>query len=151
MMSFSAILEEAAEQPFPGHTTCLNTAQFHTIRVPSCGSFRARLDAAVFGDADLSEAHRANLAAGLEVIEPIQWGTHGGRWSLRNVTHAGETYPAGEQAYDSMIEALLVAIEWWQIEPQCRGILVRQSDVKQALLAEATVRQDTVQAGVASN
>jgi hypothetical protein len=132
MMSLNALLEEAAAQPFQAHTTCLNTDQFVTIRAPSSGGFRARLDAAVFGDADLIEAHTANLKAGLEVIEPVQWGTRGGRWSLRNISRSGEPFPAGELAYDSLTEAVVAAIEWWQTEPSCRGVLVRKADLKAA-------------------
>lgn len=137
MMSLTALLEAAAEQPFPAHTTCLHGEQFHTIRVPGSGSFRARLDDAIFGEADLTEAHKENREAGLEVIEPVQWGTHGGRWSLRNISHAGEPYPAGEAAYDTIAEALLAAIDWWQTESWCRGILVRRVDIKNALLIES--------------
>jgi hypothetical protein len=61
----------------------------------------------------------------LEVVEPVQAGIHGGYWYLRNLTDRGETFPAGEGHYNSIVEALEAAIDWWQDETWCRGVMVR--------------------------
>lgn len=130
----SDILEEAARHEFLVNTICLHDDQFITIRAPSDGSFRARLDKVLFVDAvgDLARAHKVNFAAGLEIVEPVQSGLRGGRWSLCNIARTGDAFPAGDAAYASLAQALLAAIEWWQTEPWCRSVLVRVSDVRHA-------------------
>ncbi len=84
------------------------------------------------GSDDLLDAQKLNCSEGLEVIEPVQAGIHGGYWYLRNVSHIGETFPAGESQYPSIVVALQAAIEWWQIEPWCRGVTVRNFHVNHA-------------------
>jgi hypothetical protein len=84
------------------------------------------------GSADLSKAQRLNCDEGLEVIEPVQAGIRGGYWLLRNPMHMGDTYPAGESQYNSIVAALNAAIEWWQAEPWCRGVMVRKYDINRA-------------------
>jgi hypothetical protein len=132
MVTLDAILEEAKSDPFYANSTVLNPDQFHTIRAPSSAQFRARLDAALSGPGDLAKVQQLNADEGLEVIEPVQAGIHGGYWYLRNLTHSGETFPAGEIRYRSIVEALQAAIEWWQAETWCRGVMVRKYDVKHA-------------------
>ncbi|HUB50325.1 MAG TPA: hypothetical protein VMB73_35590 [Acetobacteraceae bacterium] len=126
------ILEEAARDEFLANTICLHDDQFVTIRAPSDGSFRTRLDEALFTDVagDLARAHKANFAAGLEIVEPVQSGLRGGRWSLCNIARIGDAFPAGDAAYASLAQALLAAIEWWQIEPWCRSVLARVCDIR---------------------
>ena len=92
--------------------------------------FRSRLDAALAGPADLMKVQQQNTCEGLEVVEPVQGGIHGGYWYLRNLTHNGETFPAGEGHYRSIVEALEAAIQWWQAETWCRGVIVRNYDIK---------------------
>jgi|SRR5208283_3412810 len=129
MVTLDAILDEANSDSSLKNTTVLNTDQFYTIRGPTSPKFRARLDAALAGSADLTDAQRRNTEEGLEVIEPVKAGIRGGRWYLRNLTHRGETFPAGEAQYPSIVEALQAAIEWWQAETWCRGIMVRIYDI----------------------
>lgn len=129
MVTLAAILDEARDNPFSGNSTVLNSNQFHTIRAPSSGVFRERLDAALAGSTDLSQVQQLNADEGLEVIEPVQAGIHGGYWYLRNPSHRGETFPAGESHYKSIADALVAAIEWWQAETWCRGIMVRTYDI----------------------
>jgi hypothetical protein len=133
MVTLDTILDAAKQDPLSANTTVLNTDQFHTIRGPSSPVFRARLDAALAGSADLVKVQQLNANDGLEVIEPVQAGIHGGYWYLRNLTHNGETFPAGEGRYRSIVEALEAAIEWWEGETWCRGIIVRRYDVNQAI------------------
>jgi len=129
MATLNTILDEAKNDPFSKNTTVLNADSFYTIRGPSSPVFRARLDAALSGSGDLIDAHKINADEGLEVIEPVQAGIHGGYWYLRNLTSTGETFPAGETHYNSIVEALKAAIEWWQIETWCRGVMVRIYDI----------------------
>jgi hypothetical protein len=133
MVTLDTILDDAKQDPLSANTTVLNTDQFHTILGPSSPVFRARLDAALAGSADLVKVQQLNANDGLEVIEPVQAGIHGGYWYLRNLTHNGETFPAGEGRYRSIVEALEAAIEWWEGETWCRGIIVRRYDVNQAI------------------
>jgi hypothetical protein len=132
MVTLDAILEEAKSHPSFANSPVLNADQFYTVRGPSSPVFRARLDAALAGSADLSKAQRLNFDEGLEVIEPVRAGIRGGYWLLRNPTHMGDTYPAGECQYNSIVAALNAAIEWWQAEPWCRGIMVRKYDINRA-------------------
>ena len=67
-----------------------------------------------------------NLSQGLEVVNPVRGGIHGGYWYLQNISSRGELFPAGEQHYGSLVEALEAAIEWWQVESWCRGVMVRR-------------------------
>jgi hypothetical protein len=129
------LLREAAGHQFLANTICLHEDQFVTIRAPSDESFRARLDEAVFSDAvdDIARAHKANFTSGLEVVEPVQSGLRGGRWSLCNIARSGDAFPAGDAAYTSLAEALVAAIEWWQLEPWCRSVLARVSDIRHAV------------------
>ena len=130
MVTLEAILDDARHHPSSANTTVLNSDQFHTVRGPSSTIFRARLDAALAGSADLMKVQQLNTFEGLEVVEPVQAGIHGGYWYLRNLTHNGETLPAGESRYRSIVEALEAAIQWWQAETWCRGVIVRNYDVK---------------------
>jgi hypothetical protein len=130
MVTLDTILDDAKHHPSFANTTVLNADQFHTIRGPSSTIFRARLDAALAGSADLMKVQQLNTSEGLEVVEPVQAGIHGGYWYLRNLTHNGETFPAGEGRYRSLVEALEAAIQWWQAETWCRGVIVRNYDVK---------------------
>jgi hypothetical protein len=130
MVTLEAILDDARHLPSSANTTVLNSDQFHTVRGPSSSIFRARLDAALAGSADLMKVQQLNTYEGLEVVEPVQAGIHGGYWYLRNLTHKGETFPAGEGRYCSIVEALEAAIQWWQAETWCRGVIVRNYDVK---------------------
>ncbi len=132
MPMLAAVLDEAESHPFLANTTVLNTEQFRTIRAPSSPTFRARLNAAIAGSGDLHQVQQRNADEGLEVIEPISGGIHGGFWYLRNVTHLGETFPAGEAHYRSIFDALQAAIEWWQADPSCREVIVRSYDVVHA-------------------
>jgi len=132
MVTLKAILEEAENHPSVANSTVLNPDQFYTVRGPSSPVFRVRLDEAVAGSEDLSKAQKLNFEGGLEVIEPVRAGIRGGYWLLRNPTHMGETFPAGERQYSSIVEALNAAIEWWQGETWCRGVLVRRYDVNRA-------------------
>lgn len=129
MVTLAAILDEARDNAFSGNSTVLNSSQFHTIRAPSSGAFRERLDSALAGSTDLSQIQQLNAEEGLEVIEPVRAGIHGGYWYLRNLSHRGETFPAGECQYTSIADALVAAIEWWQGETWCRGIMVRAFDI----------------------
>jgi hypothetical protein len=129
MVTLDAILDEAKNDPFSANATVLDADQFYTIRGPSSPVFRARLEAALAGSGDLNKVQQLNANDGLEVIEPVQVGIHGGCWYLRNLTHRGETFPAGEGQYRSIVEALQAAIEWWQAETWCRGIMVRVYDI----------------------
>jgi hypothetical protein len=132
MVTLDAILDDAKHHPFSAHTTVLNADQFHTVRGPSSPVFRARLDAALAGSADLTKIQQLNADEGLEIIEPVQAGIHGGYWYLRNLAHSGEMFPAGEGRYRSIVEALESAIQWWELETWCRGVIVREYDVKHA-------------------
>jgi hypothetical protein len=132
MVTLAAVLEDAKNDPYSANTTVLNADQFCSIRGPSSPAFRARLDAALVGSGDLLKVQQFNAEEGLEVIEPVQAGIHGGYWYLRNLTHLGETFPAGESHYNSIVEALEAAIEWWQAETWCRGVIVRRYDIKHA-------------------
>jgi hypothetical protein len=132
MVTLAAILEEAKTDPSFQNTTVLNVDQFYTIRGPSSPAFRARLDTTLSESGDLIEAHKLNSNEGLEVVEPVQAGMHGGYWYLRNLTSKGETFPAGENHYNSIVDALEAAIEWWQTETWCRGIMVRRYAVSRA-------------------
>ena len=132
MVTLNALLEEAKTDPYRDNTTVLNTDQFCGIRGPSSPVFRDRLNAALDGSGDLLKVQRLNADEGLEVIEPVQAGIHGGYWYLRNLTHLGETFPAGEGHYNSIVEALEAAIDWWRTETSCREIMVRRYDVKHA-------------------
>jgi hypothetical protein len=132
MPMLAAVLDEAQGHPCLVNTTVLNTDQFRTIRGPSSPRFRARLDAAIVGSDDLHQVQQVNADDGLEVIEPISGGIHGGFWYLRNVTHHGEMFPAGEAHYRSLVDALQAAVEWWQGDPSCREIIVRSYDVVHA-------------------
>lgn len=132
MVLLDAVLDEADSHPSLANTTVLNPDQFRTIRGPSDPKFRARLDAAIAGSDDLHQVHELNTDDGLEVIEPVSGGIHAGFWYLRNPTHLGELFPAGEGHYRSLVEALHAAIEWWQAEPWCREIIVRSYDVTHA-------------------
>jgi len=129
MVTLDAILDEAKSDPSSQNTTVLNSDQFHTIRGPTNPIFRARLDAALAGSGDLCKVQQLNADEGLEVIEPVRAGIRGGCWYLRNPTYRGETFPAGEGQYRSIIEALEAAIEWWQAETWCRGVMVRVYDI----------------------
>jgi hypothetical protein len=42
------------------------------------------------------------------------------------VSSRGEQFPAGESQYDSIVEALEAAIEWWEAEAWCRSVMVRK-------------------------
>jgi hypothetical protein len=132
LITLSDILEEAKSEPFAGNTTVLDQDQFDTIRGPSDPKFRARLDAALNGSADLIRASQRNSDDGLEVIEPVRAGIRRGCWYLRNITDRGEMFPAGESHYSSLIEALEAAIEWWQTETWCRSVVVRRYVVNHA-------------------
>nr|WP_294521471.1 hypothetical protein [uncultured Rhodopila sp.] len=132
MVTLESILEEARNDPFLANTTILTADQFFTIRGPSSPVFRARLEAAIAGAGDLAKVQQINADEGLEVVEPVRAGTRGGAWYLRNLTHRGETYPAGEVRFNTIVEALQAAIEWWQAETWCRGVMVRAFEVKQA-------------------
>jgi hypothetical protein len=132
MVTLDALLDEAKNDPSYKNATVLNADQFYTIRGPSSPIFRARLEAAVAGSGDLIQVQQLNADEGLEVIEPVQAGIHGGYWYLRNLTHRGETFPAGEDRYRSLVEALQAAIEWWQAETWCREIMVRNYDIDHA-------------------
>jgi hypothetical protein len=129
MVTLDAILDEAKDDPFAANAPVLDANQFYTIRGPSSPVFRARLEAALADSGDLTQVQQLNAEEGLEVIEPVKAGIHGGYWYLRNLTHRGETFPAGEAQYRSIVEALEVAIEWWQAETWCRGIMVRVYDI----------------------
>jgi hypothetical protein len=132
MVTLASILEEAKRDPSLQNTTVLNDDQFCTIRGPTNPIFRERLDAALAGSGDLNKVQQANADEGLEVIQPVQSGIHGGCWDLRNLTHGGETFPVGDFQYSSIVEALQGAIEWWQAETWCRGVVVRVYDIKHA-------------------
>ena len=95
MVTLDAILDEAKRDPSLRNTTVLNDDQFCTIRGPTNPIFRARLDAALAGSGDLFKVQQLNTDEGLEVIEPVRAGIHGGCWYLRNPTYRGETFPAG--------------------------------------------------------
>jgi hypothetical protein len=129
MVTLDALLDDAKNHPFSANATVLDGNQFYTIRGPSSPVFRARLEAAVASSGDLIQVQQLNADEGLEVIEPVKAGIRGGYWYLRNLTHRGETFPAGEAQYRSIVEALEVAIEWWQAETWCRGIMVRAYDI----------------------
>ena len=129
MVTLHAILDEAKDDAYVGNTTVLDGNQFHTIRAPSNRIFRDRLDAALAGSGDILKVQQLNADEGLEVIEPVRAGIHGGYWYLRNLTHRGETFPAGESHYKTIVEALEAAIEWWQAETWCRGVMVRNYDI----------------------
>jgi len=129
MVTLDAILEEAANHPFLANSTVLNPDQFRTVRGPSSPTFRARLDAAVSGSGDLGNAQKLNFDGGLEVVEPVQAGIHGGSWFLRNPVHFGEPYPAGDIHYRSLVSALQAAIEWWQAETWCRAVIIRTYNI----------------------
>jgi hypothetical protein len=129
MVTLAAILDDAKNDPYFENTTILDSGQFFTIRGPSSRIFRDRLDAALSGSGDLGKVQQINADAGLEVIEPVRAGIHGGYWYLRNLTHRGETFPAGESHYKSIVEALEAAIEWWQAETWCRGVMIRTYDI----------------------
>jgi hypothetical protein len=126
MTALGVILDEAASHVFTANITILSDEQFRSIRSPSSQQFRARLNAALFGPDDLIEAERLNASEGLEVIEPVRGGIHGGYWFLRNVSNRGEAFPAGERQYGSIVEALQAAIEWWEVETWCRGVVIRK-------------------------
>jgi hypothetical protein len=96
MVTLASILEEAKRDPSLQNTTVLNDDQFCTIRGPTNPIFRERLDAALAGSGDLDKVQQANADGGLEVIQPVQSGIHGGCWDLRNFTHGGETFPVGD-------------------------------------------------------
>jgi glutathionylspermidine synthase len=132
MVTLDAILREAGNHPYRKNTTILNEDQFYTIRGPSNPAVRARLDAAIAGSGDLIEVRQLNADEGLEVVEPVQAGIHGGYWYLRNLTSRGETFPAGESQYNSIVEALEAAIDWWHVETSYRGIMIRKYYVDQA-------------------
>ena len=132
MVTLDSILAEAKEHPSRNNTTILATDQFCTIRGPSSPIFRARLEAAIAGSEDLGQAQKLNADDGLEVIEPVRTGIGGGSWHLRNPTHGGETFPAGESRYRSIVEALEAAIEWWQADTWCRGVMVRIFEINRA-------------------
>jgi hypothetical protein len=131
-MTLNDILEEAKSDPFAKNTTILSRDQFDSIRGPSDPKFRATLEAALNGSADLIQASQRNSNDGLEVIEPVRAGIHTGCWFLRNITERGEMFPAGESHYSSLVEALEAAIEWWQTETWCRSVVVRRYIVNQA-------------------
>jgi hypothetical protein len=129
MVTLDAILDEAKNDPLSANATVLDADQFCTIRGPSSQVFRTRLDAALAGSGDLNagsgdlnKVQQLNAHHGLEVIVPVQVGIHGGCWYLRNLTRRGETFPAGEGRYRSIVEA-------WQAETWCRGIMVRVYDI----------------------
>jgi hypothetical protein len=132
VVTLDALLDEAKNDPSLKNSTVLNADQFYTIRGPSSPMFRARLEAAVAGSGDLIRVQQLNADEGLEVIEPVQAGIHGGYWYLRNLTRRGEAFPAGEGQYRSIVEALQAAIEWWQAETWCREIIVRNYDIDHA-------------------
>jgi hypothetical protein len=129
MVTLESILDEAKNDLSVRNTTILNTDQFYTIRGPSSSVFRARVEAAIAGSGDLMKVQQLNADEGLEIIEPVKAGIHGGQWYLRNLTHRGETFPAGEGRYGSLVEALQAAIEWWQAETWCRGVMVRVFEI----------------------
>jgi hypothetical protein len=104
MVTLDAILDEAKNDPFLANATVLDADQFYTIRGPSSPVFRAGLEAALLGSGDLNKVQQLNTNDGLEVIEPVQVGIHGGCWYLRNLTHRGETFPAGEGQYRSSLK-----------------------------------------------
>ena len=132
MVTLDAVLDDAKNDPYRANTTVFNTDQFYSIRGPSSPIFRARLDAALVGSGDLLTVQKLNTEEGLEVIEPVRAGIHGGYWYLRNLTHLGETFPAGETHYKSIVEALQAAIDWWQAETWCRSVIVRRYDINHA-------------------
>ena len=132
MATLQSILDEAKEHPSLINTPILTADQFCTIRGPSSPIFRARLEAAIAGSGDLGKAQKLNLDEGLEMIEPVRTGINGGCWHLRSPTHRGEAFPAGESRYGSIVEALQAAIEWWQAETWCRGVMVRIFEIKHA-------------------
>ena len=132
MVTLDALLEEAENHSFLANSTVLSPDQFRTIRGPSSPKFRDRLDAAISGSQDLGKAQKLNFDEGLEVVEPVQAGIHGGSWFLRNPSHIGDTYPAGEIHYRSVVDAVNAAIEWWQAETWCRSVIIRTYNVKQA-------------------
>jgi hypothetical protein len=132
MVTLGAILEEAKGDPFYANSTVLDTDQFHTIRGPSSPKFRTRLEAALAGPDDLAETRQLNCNEGLEVIEPVQAGIRGGYWYLRSLTRVDEMFPAGESHYQSIVEALQAAIEWWQAETWCRSVIVRKYNINRA-------------------
>ena len=106
MGRLQVILDAANEAPSCDNRTILDTDQFHTVRGPSSRVFRDRLDAALSGSEDLARVHQRNTDDGLEVIEPVRAGIHGGYWYLRSVTRGAETFPAGEQRYKPIADAL---------------------------------------------
>ena len=126
MKMLEVILDDALQHVCADNATILNDEQFHCIRGPSSQVFRERLDAALFGPGDLVEAEARNASDGLEVVSPVRGGIHGGFWYLRNVSSRGEQFPAGESQYDSIVEALEAAIEWWEAEAWCRSVMVRK-------------------------
>jgi hypothetical protein len=132
MVTLDAILGEASTHPYCKNMTVLSEDQFYTVRGPSNPAYRTRLDAALAGSGDLIEVQQLNSDEGLEVIEPVQAGIHGGYWYLRNLTSRGETFPAGESQYNSVVEALEAAIDWWRVETPCRGIMIRSYYVDHA-------------------
>jgi hypothetical protein len=136
MVTLDALLDEAKNDPSLDNTTVLNADQFCTIRGPSSPMFRTRLEAALANSDDLIQVQQLNADEGLEVIEPVQAGIHGGYWYLRNLTRRGETFPAGEGRYRSIVEALQAAIEWWQGETWCREIIVRNYDIDHAAVPD---------------
>jgi hypothetical protein len=130
--TLDAILDEANDDASILNTTVLDTKEFYTIRAPSSPTFRMRIDAAILVSDDLIKVQQINAEEGLEVIEPVRAGIRGGFWYLRNLTHRGETFPAGERQYSSIVEALEAAIDWWHIETWCRGIMVRKYNANHA-------------------
>jgi hypothetical protein len=141
MVTLDAILKEASNHPYCKNTTVLNEDQFYTVRGPSNPAFRARLDAALAGSGDLIEVQQLNSDEGLEVVEPVQAGIHGGYWYLRNLTSRGEGFPAGEGQYDSVVGALEAAIDWWRAETSCRGIMIHNYYVDHA--SDSSVNEET--------
>lgn len=132
MVTLDSILDEAKEHPSLNNTTILTAGQFCTIRGPTSPIFRARLDAAIDGSETLRKAQKINSDDGLEVVEPVRTGINGGCWHLRNPTRRGEAFPAGESRYGSIVEALQAAVEWWQAETWCRGVMVRVFEINHA-------------------
>ena len=126
MTTLEVILDEAEHHPFRANDTVLSDEQFSCVRAPSSAAYRARLDAALAGPGDLTEAEKRNSIDGLEVVNPVQGGIHGGYWYLHNISSRGEAFPAGELRYHSITEALAAAIEWWEAETACRGVMVRK-------------------------
>ena len=80
MVTLDALLDEARNDPSLNNTTVLNADQFCTIRGPSSPTFRCRLDAALANSDDLIRVQQLNADEGLEVVEPVQAGIHGGYW-----------------------------------------------------------------------